>query len=421
MSGRVASWLAWSLSMLCVAMFLAIVALYVLITSAPQVPSSVSTRFTLTDLLIGVPFLAFPMVGALIASRRPNNPIGWICLAVGFLFLLLGVSEYYSIYGVAKPGSVPYPIGVAWLGNWLWMPAVGLFATYLFMLFPDGRLPSRRWRPLAWLSGAVIVVLSLGFGLAPGPVASLPRKIRNPFGLEGFPWLSDAANIGFPLLALCILASVVSLVLRYRRSRDEEREQIKWIAFAASVVGLLFLIGLVISLIYGSKPPSWTRLLDTMTALSYTGVPIAVGFAVLKYRLYDIDIIINRTLVYGSLTALLALVYFGGVTATQAIFRTLTGQEQQPQLAIVVSTLVIAALFNPLRRRIQSFIDRRFYRKKYDARKTLEGFSARLRDETNLGALSDQLVGVVRETMQPVHVSLWLRPDPPPRRSETQE
>ena len=421
MSGRVASWLAWSLSMLCVAMFLAIVALYVLIRSAPQVPGSVSTRFTLTDLLIGVPFLAFPMVGALIASRRPNNPIGWICLTVGFLFLLLGVSEYYSIYGVAKPGSVPFPIGVAWLGNWLWMPAVGLFATYLFMLFPDGRLPSRRWRPLAWLSGAVIVVLSLGFGLAPGPVASLPRKIGNPFGLEGFPWLSDAANVSFPLLALCILASVVSLVLRYRRSRDEEREQIKWIAFAASVVGLLFLTGLVISLIYGSKPPSWTRLLDTMTALSYTGVPIAVGFAVLKYRLYDIDIIINRTLVYVSLTLMLALVYFGGVTATQAIFRTLTGQEQQPQLAIVVSTLVIAGLFNPLRRRIQSFIDRRFYRKKYDARKTLEGFSARLRDETNLGALSDELVGVVRETMQPVHASLWLRPDPPPRRSETQE
>jgi hypothetical protein len=206
-------------------------------------------------------------------------------------------------------------------------------------------------------------------------VASLPRKIGNPFGLEGFPWLSDAANVSFPLLALCILASVVSLVLRYRRSRDEEREQIKWIAFAASVVGLLFLTGLVISLIYGSKPPSWTRLLDTMTALSYTGVPIAVGFAVLKYRLYD----------------------------------------------IVVSTLVIAGLFNPLRRRIQSFIDRRFYRKKYDARKTLEGFSARLRDETNLGALSDELVGVVRETMQPVHASLWLRPDPPPRRSETQE
>jgi fumarate reductase subunit D len=214
---------------------------------------------------------------------------------------------------------------------------------------------------------------------------------------------------------------VASLVLRYRRSRGEEREQIKWIAFAASVIGLLFLIGLVISLIYGSTPPSWTRLLDTMTALSYTGVPIAVGFAVLKYRLYDIEVIINRTLVYGSLTLLLALVYFGGITATQAIFRTLSGQEQQPQLAIVVSTLVIAALFNPLRRRIQAFIDRRFYRKKYDAAKTLEAFTARLRDETDLQALNGELTRVVRETMQPSHVSLWLRPDPPPRASEGRE
>jgi hypothetical protein len=398
-------------------MFLAIVALYVLIRSAPQVPSSVSTRFTLTDLLIGVPFLAFPMVGALIASRRPNNPIGWICLAVGFLFLLLGVSEYYSIYGVAKPGSVPFPIGVAWLGNWLWMPAVGLFATYLFMLFPDGRLPSRRWRPLAWLSGAVIVVLSLGFGLAPGPVASLPRKIRNPFGLEGFPWLSDAATVGFPLLALCILASVVSLVLRFRRSRDEEREQIKWIAFAASVVGLLFLIGLVISLIYGLKPPSWTRLLDTMTALSYTGVPIAVGFAVLKYRLYDIDIIINRTLVYGSLTATLALVYVGGVVVLQAMVRATSGQESS--LAVVASTLAIAALFSPLRRGVQELVDRRFYRRKYDVAKTLEAFTARLREETDLNALTDEVTSVVRGTMQPAHVSLWLRPNPEPEAKST--
>jgi hypothetical protein len=360
-------------------------------------------------------------VGALIASRRPHNPIGWICLAVGFLFLLLGMIDFYSVYEVAQPGSVPFPIGIASLGNWLWVPAVGLFATYLFLLFPDGRLPSRRWRPLAWLSGAVIVLLSLTGGLAPGPVASLPPGIRNPFGLEQLPWLSNAANVGFPLLALCILASALSLVLRYRRSRGEEREQIKWIAFAASVVGLLFLIGIVISLIYAPEPPLWTELLDSVTALSYAGVPIAVGFAVLKYRLYDIDIIINRTLVYVVLTATLAAVYFGGVATVQEIFRAFTGQEHQPQLAVVVSTLVIAALFNPLRRRIQSFIDRRFYRRKYDARKTLEAFSMKLRDETDLDALSGDLVGVVRETMQPAHVSLWLRPDPPPRRAEPPE
>jgi hypothetical protein len=408
-SRRTAARLAWSLAGLSAAMFVAIIALYALIRSAPEVPSSISGRFTPTDLLMGVPFLAFPIMGALIASRRPHNPIGWICLAVGLLFLLLGLSEYYGVYGAARPGSVPFPIVVAWLGNWLWMPAVGLFATYLFLLFPDGSLPSRRWLPLAWLSGALIVVLSLGFGLAPGPVATLPRGIRNPFGLEGLPWLSDAANVGFPLLALCILASVASLVLRYRRSSGEEREQIKWIAFAASVIGLLFLIGLVISLIYGSTPPSWTRLLDTMTALSYTGVPIAVGFAVLKYRLYDIEVIINRTLVYGSLTVMLVAFYFGGIVVLQRMFVALTGQ--QSTLAVVASTLTIAALFSPLRRRVQGFVDRRFYRRKYDAAKTLEAFSAKLRDETDLDALNAELVGVVRETMQPTNVGLWLRPD----------
>ena len=162
----------------------------------------------------------------------------------------------------------------------------------------------------------------------------------------------------------------------------------------------------------------WFELIFSLAGVGFAGVPVAIGIAVLKYRLYDIDVVINFTLVYGSLTAMLALVYFGGVTATQTIFRALTGQEQQHQRAIVISTLVIAALFNPLRRRIQSFIDRRFYRNKYDARKTLEAFSAKLKNETDLEALNNDLVGVVRETMQPAHVSLWLRPDQPLRRRE---
>jgi hypothetical protein len=170
----------------------------------------------------------------------------------------------------------------------------------------------------------------------------------------------------------------------------------------------------------GGSQPFWLKLLQDAVTLSYAGIPVAVGFAVLKYRLYDIEVVINRTLVYGSLTAMLALVYFGGVATTQAIFRALTGQEEQPQLAVVVSTLVIAALFNPLRRRIQSFIDRRFYRRKYDAAKTLEAFSAKLRDETDLDALSEDLVAVVRETMQPAHVSLWLRPEEVPDRQQTE-
>jgi hypothetical protein len=211
-----------------------------------------------------------------------------------------------------------------------------------------------------------------------------------------------------------MVASALSLVLRYRRSGGEEREQIKWIAFAASVVGLLYLITMVSSLTYSGPwgaagTPLWLGLLQQASLVSFTAVPITVGFAVLKYRLYDIDILINRTLVYGSLTATLVVLYFGGIVVLQGVFVALTGEKST--LAIVASTLLIAALFTPLRRRIQSFIDRRFYRRKYDARKTLEAFSAKLRDETDLDRLGVDLVEIVSETMQPAHASLWLRRD----------
>jgi len=217
-----------------------------------------------------------------------------------------------------------------------------------------------------------------------------------------------------------MLASASSLILRYLRSGEEVREQIKWLAFAASVVALGVFGAVVQGTVFasddaGSADPLLGKLLQDALTFSFAGVPVAIGFAVLKYRLYGIDVVINRALVYGSLTLLLLLVYFGGVTATQALFQTLTGQQTLPQLAVVVSTLVIAALFNPLRRRIQSFIDRRFYRRKYDAAKTLEAFSATLRDETDLRTLNGELTRVVRETMQPEHVSLWLRPGTPPK------
>jgi hypothetical protein len=204
-----------------------------------------------------------------------------------------------------------------------------------------------------------------------------------------------------------VLVSVVSVFLRLRHARGTTRLQIEWLAYAAALLGCVVIVGLVGDLLFGGF--GWWLFL--VVILAFLGLPISIGVAVLRYRLYDIDILINRTLVYGSLTLMLALVYFGGVTATQALFTALTGQEEQPQLAIVISTLVIAAVFNPLRRRIQSFIDRRFYRKKYDVRKTLEAFSTKLRDETDLQTLNNDLVGVVRETMQPAHVSLWLRTD----------
>jgi hypothetical protein len=322
MSHHAASWLAWALAALCVVMFVASVVLYVLARSSQEAPTSGGA---LSDLLIFITFLAFPIVGALIAPRHPKNPVGWICLAVGHFWMLI-------LLGDSIPGFGPYSVTIDALTQAEWVPPVGLLGIYLILLFPDGKLPSRRWRPLAWFSGVVMVLASLGITFAPGPLEGHPG-VRNPLGLEGAPWVADATLGIILLLPLCILASALSLVMRYRSSGGEQREQIKWIAYSASVVGLLSLITMVSSLFSPLSPlawfaagtPLWLGLLQHAVLVSFGGVPIAVGFAVLKYRLYDIDVIINRTLVYGALTTLLAAVYFGGVTATQAIYYTLTG------------------------------------------------------------------------------------------------
>jgi hypothetical protein len=416
-SKRTASWLAWSLGALWLALFAAHIVLSIL-TRSEQPPGTWGTSGLLSTLLLSTPFLAFPTVGTLIASRRPNNPIGWICLASGIFWVLLFLGGPYGVYGlVVNPGSVPLPAQIGAGTAWLFLPAGGLVGIYLPLLFPDGRLPSRRWRPLAWFAGALILLVSAATMLAPGPVPNLGEGVPNPFGLEGQPWLADAAIVLRPLFFLCFLASALSLIVRYRRSGGEEREQIKWLAFAASLVGLLLMSITVSTLIFvpgtftGTERPLWLALLQDAVVISGAGIPVAIGFAVLKYRLYDIEVIINRTLVYGLLTATLALFYFGSVTALQSLFSLLTGQGNT--LAIVVSTLAIAALFNRLRRRIQSFIDRRFYRRKYDARKILEEFGTKLRDQTDLEKLCEDLGEVVDETMQPAHLSVILRSEAP--------
>jgi hypothetical protein len=416
---RAAAWLAWSVAALSVAMFM-VTSVFSFLTPSQ---GNRSTVVTVSETVGFVLFLAFPIVGALVASRRPRNPIGWILLVDGLLWMVLAFTDAYFVYGVASPGSVPYPVAVGTISNqWLWMPTVGLLGIYLLLLFPDGKFLSRRWRLLAWVAGAAILAFSVAEGLVPGPLEN-QGGVQNPFGLEGLPWLQVAGIVSALLVPFCILASAVSLVLRYRRSGGEVRQQIKWVAFVASLVGLYYLCVMVVSQAvllswHGAAPPSaplWLDLIFSGAVLGFAAVPVAIGFAVLKYRLYDIDIIINRTLVYGSLTATLIAVYFGSVVTIQTIFRALTGQDQQSQLAVVISTLAIAALFNPLRRRIQSFIDRRFYRSKYDARKTLEAFSARLRDETDLETLNRDLAGVIEDTLQPAHVSLWLRSDGNPK------
>jgi hypothetical protein len=355
-----------------------------------------------------VGFMGAPVLGGLIASRRPENPYGWLWLGLSLGFGLVSFAGAYAVYAlVVEPGSLPAPRTVSNVLGLGWGVGVVLLP-FLLLLFPTGRLPSQRWRPVVWavlVAGAVLLIIGL---FSPGRSGIGP--FENPLGVGGVVGKAIVfiTNAVVYALFVAIFLSAASLVLRYRRAGGVERQQIKWFAFAA----VLFASYISVSEFLYEPPGAWDGLLENATSL---GLYATIGVAILRYRLYDIDLIINRTLVYGSLTASLALVYFGGVATTQAIFRALTSQQEQPQIAIVVSTLVIAALYNPLRRRVQGFIDRRFYRSKYDARKTLEAFSAKLRDETDLDALSDDLVGVVRETVQPAHVTLWLRPDTPPK------
>jgi hypothetical protein len=409
LSTRTASWLAWSLAGLTVAIFaVALVFAILTLIADPSQLAETAGRFAII-----LPFFSFPVVGVLIASRRPGNWIGWICLISGLFWTAFFENDASSAYELARTGTVKSSVTLDALTQADWVFPVGLLGIYMILLFPDGRLPSRRWRPFAWFAGAVMVLINVSFVLAPGPLEG-HSGVRNPFGLEQFPWMTGAAVATVLMLPLCILISAFSLVLRYRRSDQETREQIKWLAFAASFVGLTYFGTLASGLLLAPESyttnetaPLWVSLSQLLSYISFAGVPIAIGFAVLKYRLYDIDIIINRALVYGSLTATLVALYFGGIIVLQRTFVFVTGEEST--LAVVASTLAIAALFNPLRRRIQVLVDRRFYRRKYDAAKTLEAFSMKLRDETDLDALNDDLVGVVRDTMQPAHVSLWLR------------
>jgi hypothetical protein len=405
MRARVAAWMAWSLCALCVVLAVASPILGLLnertlgeIFTAGSGPSIVA----LTTLIV-----SFSVVGALIASHRPENPIGWIFLTVGFFYGLLSAGDEYAVYALlTNPGALPLGGEASWLGQWLWAPGLGLFLVFLPLLFPDGRPPSHRWRPVAWLGG-----LSIGLAVLSSAILLWPE--RGPALVTGDQSPSPLVQVlvvfvAFPLMLLAGVGAVISLFVRFRRARGDERQQIKWFASAAALT-------LVWILVFGQATLRGLPevIVDLSALLVIPSIPIATGIAILRYRLYDIDRIINRTLVYGALTITLAALYFGGIVVLQRFFVLLTGQKST--LAVVASTLLIAALFKPLRGRIQGFIDRRFYRKKYDARKTLESFSAKLRDETDLEALNAELVGVVRETMQPAHVSVWLRPEASPK------
>src|SRR5215210_8542059 len=359
-----------------------------------------------TDIPFAVGFIAVQLgtatAGAIISSQLPQNAVGWIFLAIGLLLGLLFAAGAYAELGVNTGYDTLLPgTGIAaWIGTWIFIPAAFGLPMFLLLLFPDGRFVSRRWRLAGWILGVIVVFAVATKALKPGRIPPGVEKPLAPGGVVGevFRDLDSVTDIlALPAFAL----AVAGLVVRLRRSRGVERQQLKWFTYSAALVGAGFATPILIP----DGPAADLVFLVGLLALA--GLPVAAGIAILRYRLYDIDVIVNRTLVYGSLTVSLVAVYVGSVVSLQYAFRALTGGGTQ--LAVVASTLVIAALFDPLRRRVQNFIDRRFYRRKYDAQKTLSAFSEKLREETNLETLNAELLSVIQETMQPEHVSLWLR------------
>jgi hypothetical protein len=346
------------------------------------------------EALLLVVFPVFLVVGCLILARRPGNVIGWIFTAVGLLTTAAGLAEPYATYAYTHPGSLPAPLVAAWVNTWIWSPTIVLMVVFPLLLFPTGRSLSPRWRPVAWLAVGLTAAYTGAGALAPSLQLPNGRTVANPVGVAGIDL--DRGLLGAVLSGLLLLvgaAAILSLVVRFRRSRGVERQQLKWFTYAGALVLLA---------------PLSNALIGNVSYVLVLALPVAVGVAVLRYRLYDIDRLINRTLVYGLLTVLLGGVYAGAVLVLGQLFGGVT--EDPPSWAVAGATLAVAALFQPARRRIQAVVDRRFNRRKYDAARTVEAFSVRLRDEVDLDALSAELLAVVDQTIQPTRASLWLRP-----------
>jgi hypothetical protein len=382
-------WLAWSLAGACVALVLSSLVLLLVVSHARDV-----SQYYYEDAAVAV---AFALVGAVVAAHRSANPIGWLFLAIGLSGALGVVSNEYVHYAlVVDPGALPGGPIAAWLSAWTWWPAYGLVPLVL-LVFPDGRLLSPRWRWAAWLAGSGVAVMTLGIAASTlGDPVRFALSEEAPGGLPGF-----VLAVSVSAAVVSFLAALVSLALRWRRAWGNEREQLKWVAFAA---GLALVANIVFQIVQ----------LPGLGLVGVVLVPVGAAVAILRYRLYDIDRIISRTLAYGLLTALLGLVYVAGVFA---LGRLLNPGGEPSAFAVAASTLAVAALFQPARRRLQAAVDRRFNRARYDATRTVEAFSARLRDEIDLDTLTTELVAVADQTMQPVQVSLWLRP--PPRQPGT--
>jgi hypothetical protein len=397
---RSASWLAWGL-------WLLVVLVWGLVIGFLLANDGLSAHELAAGIAVWVPFWAFATVGAVILARRPGNRIGWLCWAIGFAITasFLGSKQLWVV--LANQGRSSAWALLPLLGTMAYLGTLLGLLPFLVLLFPTGRLLSRRWRPVAWAIGLVLGLYLTALLLTPGPIdLSLPDNPDNPLGLESAEGLlrtiQTMAGIAAPALLLAALASVV---VRFRRARGDERQQLKWFTFVV-VAELVLLPGL------GGLAERVAPEVGTLVVfpVSISLIPIAIGVAVLKYRLYDIDRVINRTLVYGLLTVLLGAVYTAGVFGLGQLLNPVTGESA---LAVAASTLAVATLFQPARRRVQAVVDRRFNRRRYDAAKTIEAFSTRLRDQIDLDTLTTELLAIVDQTTEPTRASLWLRPSAP--------
>ena len=360
----------------------------------------------------------FPVSGLLVLRRQPRNSVGWLLLSVGDIWAVGSLADAYATYGLTiEPGSLPLASVGATVSNAIWAPALGVMSTFLLLRFPDGRLPGPRWRPLARLSAAVLVSLTSLLLVSPGELVEGPLAGEpNPLGVDALRPVADLVLAALILgLTLCSLVCAWSLVVRFRRSRGLERQQLKWMTAAGSVVALAFFTNLLVSEPSSrGTEPGWLLVLDNLAFATWALLPAAIATAVLRHGLYDIDVVVNRALVYGSLTATLVATYLGSVLLLQLVLRPLT---ERSDLAVAASTLAVAALFGPARRRIQDAVDRRFYRHRYDAARTVADFSARLRQQIDVDAIGADLVRIAGDAVRPTGAGLWLRPVTVPGRT----
>jgi hypothetical protein len=376
--------------------------IYALMLILIQTRSVSAEPMRLTDIVLTASFVGWGVLGSLIISRRPEHTEGWLLVAAGTVTVLTLVCETFG----AGASNAEVPRFLGWLGAWIAEASVPVLVVLLIIYFPQGRLRTRLERATACLTIVMGSLTAASIALAPGRVYG--HDFRNPYGIQGLESASEAIKavlVDGPLLAVAFLLALVTLGIRAKRSRGEERQQIKWFVYSVITVALFVIPGSLASTLDLSS--ATTELIISFFAVAIAAVPAAITVALLRYRLYDIDLIINRTLVYVALTTVLAGAYIASVFVLQGLLSPIT---RESDLVVAASTLAVAALFRPARQRVQSFIDRRFYRHPYDAALVISDFSARIRNEVELNAVAGQLETAVRDSMQPSSVSVWTVP-----------